>query len=94
MLRLVFLIFLTLGSTTESIAGDLDLYMLRDLEYNLKHNTDKRIAFVSLSDNYPLSEDPNSLAIPDLKDLGKEELQYFRLSQEYRKRFLSATKVQ
>ncbi|HLM52908.1 MAG TPA: hypothetical protein VK325_04805 [Pseudoxanthomonas sp.] len=94
MLRLIFSMLFTLGSTTESNAGDLELYVLRNLEDNLKYNMDKRIAFVSLSDNYPLSEDPNSLAIPDPKDLEKEELQYFRLDSEYRKRLLSATGVQ
>ena len=68
---------------------DLDLYLLRDLEVN----TNRKVAFISLSDNYPLSKHPDSLAIPDLCDIKKEDLEYFKLSSEYRKRFLSKTKI-
>jgi len=68
---------------------DLDLYRLLDLEVN----TNLKFGFASLSDNYPLSEHPDSLAIPNLCDMKEEDMKYFKLSSKYRKRFLSKTKI-
>ena len=68
---------------------DLELYGLWDLEPNIN----RKVGFISLSDNYPLSEHPDSLAIPDLSDMKEENMEYFKLSPKYRKRFLSKTKI-
>lgn len=72
------------------ITSEIDLYWLEDLEIN----TGIKVGFVSLSDIYPLSEHIDSLSIPSLENIdNKEELQYFKLSSEYRKRFLSKTNI-
>lgn len=70
-------------------AQDLNLYWLIDLE----ENENKKVGFVSLSDSYPLSKHPDSLAIPDFYNVKKENREYFKLEQEYRKRFLSKTRI-
>lgn len=52
--------------------------------------------FVSLSDIYPLSEHPDSLAIPDLSEKDAEQAkqyEYFKLDSTYRQRFLTKTKI-
>lgn len=67
--------------------NDLELY---DLTYHDKSPTEK-VGFTSLSDNYPLSEHPDSLAIPDLYTIEGDE--YFKLASKYRKRFLTKTKI-
>ncbi|WP_045464146.1 hypothetical protein [Sporocytophaga myxococcoides] len=66
-----------------------DLYYFRDLESNIG----LKVGFISLSDIYPLSEHADSLAIPNFEDVNKNNLQYFKLSSEYRNRFLSKTKI-
>lgn len=68
---------------------DLDLFWIRDLE----ENTNKKVGFISLSDIYPLSEHPDSLAIPSLENVDNQNLQYFKLNSTYRKRFLSKTNI-
>jgi len=78
-----FILILFIISTLVLKSQKLELYRLRDLE----------ISFVSLSDIYPLSDDPDSLAIPDLKYLEKEKLQWFKLNSKYRKRFFSKTNI-
>lgn len=49
----------------------------------------EKMAFISLSDIYPVSEHPDSLAIPN----GKSNAENFILDSKYRKRFLSKTKI-
>jgi hypothetical protein len=66
-----------------------DLYLFRYLESNIGLN----VGFISLSDIYTLSEHADSLAIPNLEDVNKNNLQYFKLSSEFRNRFLSRTKI-
>lgn len=68
---------------------DCDLFWIRDLEENAK----KKVGFISLSDIYPLSEHPDSLAIPSLENIDNQNLQYFKLNSTYRKRFLSKTNL-
>lgn len=68
---------------------DLDLFWIRDLE----ESTTKKVGFISLSDIYPLSEHPDSLAIPSLENVDNQNLQYFKLNSIYRKRFLSKTNI-
>lgn len=63
----------------------LDLYYIS----NLEENTGQKIGFVSLSDNYTLSDHKDSLAIPDLNGIkNNQDLKYFTLNATYRKRFL------
>jgi hypothetical protein len=59
----------------------------------LEDNEKMKVVFVSLSGNYFLTENPDSLAIPDLGDMEKEQIRYFKLDLEYRKRFLAGTKI-
>ncbi len=68
---------------------ELDLFWIRDLE----ENANKKVGFISLSDIYPLSEHPDSLAIPNLENADKNSLQYFKLNASYRKRFLLKTNI-
>lgn len=73
-----------------TITQEIDLFWLQDLEIN----TGIKVGFVSLSDIYTLSEHTDSLSIPSLENINnKEELQYFKLSTEYRERFLSKTNI-
>jgi len=51
------------------------------------------VAFVSLSDIYSLSENPDSAAIPDTKKMGFGASQHFKLEGKYRERFLAKTKI-
>lgn len=68
---------------------DFNLFWIRDLE----ESANKKVGFVSLSDIYPLSEHPDSLAIPSLENVDNQNLQYFKLNSTYRKRFLSKTNI-
>jgi hypothetical protein len=77
--------------TQASNRKDLNLFYLWEWNKSIGKNT----YFVSLSDIYVLSENPDSLAIPNFQDEGrdKEALSYFELSDIYRKRFLTNTKI-
>jgi hypothetical protein len=68
---------------------DINLYRLWDLEYNIK----RKVGFITLSEDYPLSDHIDSLAIPDLSDWETEKMEYFKLSSKYRKRFIERTKI-
>ncbi len=68
---------------------DLDLFLIRDLE----ESVNKKVGFISLSDIYPLSEHPDSLAIPSLENVDNQNLQYFKLNSTYRKRLLAKTNI-
>lgn len=68
---------------------DFDLFWIRDLE----ENENKKVGFISLSDIYPLSKHPDSLAIPNLENIAKENQLYFKLNSTYRKKFLSKTNI-
>ncbi len=84
----IFLLIAVIGLTNLT-AQDLRIFYLR-FEKN------ESVGFVSLSDVYPLSEHPDSLAIPDLKDINSEEaknFEYLKLDAKQRKRFLSKTKI-
>ena len=77
--------------TQASNRKDLNLFYLWEWDGSKGKNT----YFVSLSDIYVLSENPDSLAIPNFLDEGrdKEGLSYFELIYIYRKRFLTNTKI-
>lgn len=83
------LVFVMLGNIN---AQELTLFNIYAHE---KPNKDT-VAFISLSDCYPLSEHPDSLAIPDLSEKGIEEasqFEYIQLDSIFRKQFLSKTGV-
>lgn len=72
---------------------DLKLYHLWDYNTNSKD----RFGFVSMSDQYYLSEHQDSLAIPDLilEENGNlvQNNKYIKLESKYRKRFLTGLKI-
>jgi len=70
--------------TCSSYAQELALYRLSVRE----KNNQEKVGFASFSDNHPLSDHPDSLAIPDLTDTEIGDAAYFTLDPEYRKRFL------
>lgn len=51
------------------------------------------IAFVSLSDIYPIGDEKDTLALPNLKKIGKDNAEYFTFDKIYRKRFLTKTNI-
>lgn len=51
--------------------------------------TDMLKPFISLSDNHPLSDHPDSLAIPNLENENLNELKVIKLDDVYRKQLLS-----
>lgn len=76
-----------------TFGDELKIY---DLRYYGK-DINESVGFVSLSDTYPLSDHPDSLAIPDLYSFEDEysfdNYEYFKLDSKYRKRFLVKTKI-
>jgi len=90
--QLFIFLLIVVNGLTNLAAQDLKIF---DLEYYEKDST-KSFAFVSLSEIYPLSENPDSLAIPNLKEKEIKEapnFTYFRLDSTYRKRFLTETNI-
>jgi hypothetical protein len=53
----------------------------------------ENVAFISVSEKYPLSEHPDSLAIPDISDRPFDEVQYLGVNGKYRRQFLSRTGI-
>jgi len=90
MKRIIVIFNLMLYTLTSCSAQSIDLFYLVDLE----ENTSNKVGFISLSNIYPLSEHPDSLAIPYLDTIeNKNLIQYFKLTEEYRKRFLTKSKI-
>ncbi len=89
----IFLLFLiSIYGPSILAAQELRLFTLRNYEID----STQSFAIISLSEIYPLSENPDSLAIPDLKDREIDEapgFEYFQLDSTYRRRFLSATNI-
>jgi len=84
----IFIIFSFFFLTFNVNAQDLNIFTLIERS--------KEAVFVSLSDIDRLSEHPDSLSIPDLSYIEKEnyeEFNYIKLSSEYRARFLLRTKI-
>ena len=54
-------------------------------------NSQEKTGFISLSELYPLSENPDSSAIPDLEGVGIDSVKYIKLDSIYRERFLQGT---
>jgi hypothetical protein len=90
--RLYILLLFILILTFKLNAQELKIF---ELMYYEKDST-QSLAFISLSDVYDLSVHPDSLAIPDLSEIGIEDskkFEYIKLDEKYRKRFLSKTKI-
>lgn len=51
------------------------------------------VAFVSLSDIYPVSDEKDTLTLPNIEKIGKYNAEYFTFEKNYRKRFLSKTNI-
>ena len=66
-------------------AQDLNLYTVGLYE----NDAHKQVAFTSLSETYPLSDDPDSLAMPSLEGMTEQEAQYILLDSIYRNGFLT-----
>jgi len=83
-----------INNTSANITNGQDLKLF-DLRVYYKGNSQKSL-FISLSDIYLLSDHSDSLAMPALPQMeieDKKKYEYFKLESEYRKRFLSGTKV-
>jgi hypothetical protein len=65
-------------------AQDMTLYELQQFTKPSNQN----VGFISLSDNYPISDDAAPSALPP-----DNQAVYFKLDSQYRKKFLTATKV-
>jgi hypothetical protein len=91
--KIFFISFLiSVNGLTNLAAQDLKIF---DLQYYEKDPTHS-FSFISLSEIYPLNENPDSLAIPDLREKENDEapnFTYFKLDSTYRKRFLTATNI-
>ena len=51
------------------------------------------VAFVSLSDIYPVNDEKDTLALPNIQKIGKYNAVYFTFDKNYRKRFLAKTNI-
>jgi hypothetical protein len=90
--KLFILFLISVNGLTNLAAQDLKIF---DLQYYEKDST-QSFLFISLSEIYPFSENPDSLPIPDLREKEIEEapnFTYFKLDSTYRKRFLNATNI-
>lgn len=73
--------------STEEPEHELELFDL------WKPDEDNRSGFISLSDIDHLSENEDSLAIPDVSEWSYAEAKYVQLDSKYRKRFLARTSI-
>ena len=85
-MKLPFLILLFIHAV-QIQSQQINLYWLMDIE----DNVNRKVAFVSLSDNYWISEHPDSLPFQDLDGLENVDHQFFKLEPEYKERFLTKT---
>jgi hypothetical protein len=61
--------------------------------FTLMPKDSSEVAFVSLSDIYPVDDEKDTLALPNLEKMGKVKAQYFTFEKNYRKRFLSKINI-
>jgi hypothetical protein len=81
--------------TMETVAVESDYEQnIQDLAVFSVHWLERSdIAFVSLSDIYPIDYDDYSQILPNIEEKGVDSAQYFVLEKRYRDRFLSETKI-
>jgi len=68
---------------------DIAIYAVTQYQKNNKES----IVFISVSEIYPLSEHPDSVAIPNLGGKGIKDIEYFTLEAIYKERFFHRTKI-
>lgn len=61
--------------------------------FNLMPKDSSDVAFVSLSDIYPIDNEKDTLTLPNLEKMADADAQYFTFAKNYRKRFLSKTNI-
>jgi len=62
--------------------------------FTLTYRDSTDVAFVSLSDIYPVNDDPSDkLILPNIEKMGKTAAQYFTFGEKYRNLFLSKTNI-
>jgi hypothetical protein len=61
--------------------------------FNVIPKDSSDVAFVSLSDIYPAGDEKDTLALPNIEKIGKENAAYFTFDKNYRKRFFSKTNI-
>lgn len=61
--------------------------------FNVMPKDSSDVAFVSLSDIYPVTDEKDTLVLPNIEKMGKYDSQYFTFDKNYRKRFLSKTNI-
>lgn len=88
-MKLINCLFILLTLSSIGYAQDLRLFTVN----YLPAHANKQVCFISLSDVYPLSEHPDSLAIPDVELMGMDSANYFELHGAYRERFLTSTGI-
>lgn len=72
-----------------SYAQNIDIYEVSAFEIS----NGKQIGFASLSENYQISFQPDSLVISDFSETEMEDHKYFLLEKEYRNTFLQNLKI-
>ena len=89
MKKAVIISIITLFYSTQVMnAQDLTVFNLDDLE---GWNIEKNVGFISLSEVYARTDTNALFVIPDRSKMTNEEIQYFELNAEYRKKFLAQT---
>ena len=78
------LIFYSSIFAQNPVVYTLTYYELNDID---------TFALLSMSDNYHLSENRDSLAIPDVEEIGKTNAKYIKLDSIFRTRFLDGLKI-
>lgn len=62
--------------------------------FTLTYRDSTDVAFVSLSDIYPVNDNPSDkLLLPNIEKMGKTAAQYFTFGEKYRNQFLSKTNI-
>lgn len=75
---------------TAPVQQNLDIFSLTPVDWAIGAED---IAFISVSDIYPLSGNPDSLAVPELPEQPFEAIQYLVLTGQYRAQLLATTGI-
>ncbi|MBL0736581.1 oxidoreductase [Flavobacterium sp. GN10] len=90
----------TLPEVTEQAETETDTLQAEEASkkesiylFNVIPKDSSEVAFVSLSDIYPVTDEKDTLVLPNIEKMGKYDSQYFTFVKNYRKRFLSKTNI-
>ncbi|RXM46123.1 oxidoreductase [Flavobacterium sp. YO64] len=90
----------TLHKVTEQTAAETDTLQAEETSrkesiylFTVMPKDSSDIAFVSLSDIYPVDDEKDTLVLPNLEKMADADAQYFTFAKNYRKRFLSKTNI-